>query len=47
MSSTYRDKWMSESENEIKELEEKKVHYGWTKKDAERYEYLLREIEKQ
>jgi hypothetical protein len=44
MSSIYKDKWQSEAQMELRELEEKKAIHGWTKKDAERYEYLLKEL---
>ena len=44
MSSVYRDKWESEAETEMRELEEKKVNRGWSQRDAERYEYLRKEL---
>jgi len=44
MSSIYRSQFEIEAEEELHELEEKKVNYGWTRKDAERYEYLSKEL---
>lgn len=46
MSSIYRDKWESEAEKEMRYLAQKKGEYGWTRQDAERYEYLRKELEK-
>lgn len=37
---------IEEIEAEIEALEHKKVDYGWTQKDADRYEYLKRKVEK-
>jgi hypothetical protein len=42
--SIYRDRWELEAERELIELEEKKSRYGWTKADAERYHYLLKDL---
>ena len=44
MSSIYRDKWEQEAREEIEELLKKKVQYGWTQADADRYNYLLKEL---
>ena len=44
MSSIYRDKWEEEAREEIKYLLEKKANYGWTQIDADRYNYLLKEL---
>ena len=46
MSSIHRQKWESEAEKELKELEKKKIHYGWTQKDADRYNQLCKEFSK-
>ncbi len=45
MSSVYRNQWEREVQREINELLEKKVMYGWTQADADRYNYLVRELE--
>ncbi len=44
--SIYREQWESEAEKEMKELVEKKSSYGWTKKDADRYNELEKELNK-
>jgi len=44
MSSIYRDEWEREAAEEISELLEKKISYGWTQRDADRYNYLLKEL---
>lgn len=44
MSSADRDKWIRESEEEIKELLKKRVDYGWSQKDADRYAYLVSKL---
>jgi len=46
MSSIYRDQWENEAEKEMRELEQKKSSYGWTAKDAERYNELQKELTK-
>lgn len=40
MSSIYRDQWEKEAREEIERLLEKRNSYGWTQKDADRYNYL-------
>ena len=42
-----RDKWEEEAKKELAELEEIKINYGWTVKDAERYYYLLKELKEE
>lgn len=44
MSSIYKDQWEKEAREEIEEFLEKKAQYGWTQKDAERYQYLLSQL---
>jgi hypothetical protein len=44
MSSIYRSQWEKEAREEIEYLLEKKAKYGWTQQDAERYEYLKKEL---
>lgn len=42
--SIYRIQWEEEARKEIEELLEKKARYGWTQKDADRYNYLLKQL---
>lgn len=44
--SIHRDKWEREAQREIDELLDKKVQYGWTQKDADRYNELSKELSK-
>ena len=44
MSSIYRSQWEKEAEQELNELSKKKIHYGWTQKDADRYNELTKEL---
>ena len=45
MSSIYRDQWEIEVREEIEDLEKKRTDYGWTQKDADRYNMLKKELD--
>ena len=44
MSSIYRDRFEKEAKEEIGHLERKRIEYGWTQKDADRYNMLKKEL---
>jgi len=43
--SIYRDIWEREAKQEMEDLLEKKASYGWTQKDADRYNQLSKELD--
>ena len=45
MSSIYRDQWETEAREEMEYLEQKRGEYGWTQKDADRYNMLKKELD--
>lgn len=44
MSSIYRLKWEESVREEIEYLLEKRAQHGWTQADADRYNYLKKEL---
>ena len=46
MGSIYREQWEAEAQKEIDFLLEKRVKYGWTESDTDRYHLLLKELDK-
>lgn len=44
MSSIYRSQWEEEAREEINELLKKRIERGWTQSDADRYNYLIKEL---
>jgi hypothetical protein len=44
MSSIYRNQWEDEAREEINELLKKRSDQGWNQSDADRYNYLIKEL---
>jgi hypothetical protein len=46
MSSIYRSQWEEQAREEIEYLVQKKQQSGWTEADADRYNYLIKGLER-